>query len=144
MWHLARQAVDENSPYSYLMLCEYFADTCAVATLDDDLVGFVTGFRPPRELTTYFVWQVAVDPEARGFGIASQLLYEVTGRPWPVPVAHLEATVTPDNVASSRLFRGFAERHGVACEEDILFTRDHFGGADHEPEIRYRIGPLAP
>ena len=35
MWALARTSVDENSPYAYLMMGEFFSDTCAVAALDE-------------------------------------------------------------------------------------------------------------
>ena len=55
MWRLADGAVDRNSPYSYLMLCEYFADTCAVATIDEHVVGFATGFRLPHDADTLFL-----------------------------------------------------------------------------------------
>lgn len=144
MWQMASGAVDENSPYSYLMLCEYFADTCAIATLDGEAVGFVTGFRLPAEPSTYFVWQIVVDPQARGLGVATGLLDEVVGRDAPVAVRHLEATVTPDNVASERLFVGFADRWGVDCVTEALFTTEDFGDTGHEPEIRFRIGPLNP
>lgn len=144
MWQMARGAVDENSPYSYLMLCEYFADTCALAVLDGDPVGFVTGFRTPADPSTYFVWQIVVDPRARGLGVATGLLDEVTGRDTPVAVRHLEATVTPDNVASTRLFVGFADRWGVDCVTETLFEAEHFGDTGHEAEIRFRIGPRKP
>lgn len=144
MWQMARGAVDENSPYSYLMLCEYFAETCALATIDGAPVGFVTGFRLPAELSTYFVWQVVVDPRARGLGVATGLLDEVTRRETPVAVRHLEATVTPDNVASTRLFAGFAHRCDVDCVTETLFEAEDFGDTGHEPEIRFRIGPLNP
>jgi len=32
MWALAEISVDPNSPYAYLMLGEFFSDTCAVAS----------------------------------------------------------------------------------------------------------------
>lgn len=144
MWRLAVGAVDENSPYAYLMMCEYFADTCVVAEEAGRIVGFVTGFRSPRDPETQFVWQIVVDPSTRGTGLGGQLLDACTTG-GPAPALWLEATVTPDNDASARLFRGFARRRGVACAEDLAFAAEQFpadGGA-HEPEMRLRIGPLA-
>lgn len=143
MWFLARATVDTNSPYSYLMLSEYFAENCAVAELDGELVGFVTGFRPIDDPETLFIWQIAVDESARGLGVGSRLLNEVVSRPQVPRLRYLEATVTPDNEASKRLFRSFAESWGAECHEEELFSRADFprdAGESHDPEIRFRIG----
>jgi diaminobutyrate acetyltransferase len=141
MWHLADGAVDRNSPYSYLMLCEHFADTCAVGTIGDTAVGFVTGFRLPDDPETVFVWQIVTSGEARGTGVAARLLDHVADRPTVPRTRHLEATVTPGNTASMRLFHSFARRRGAACDESVLFSADDFPVA-HEPEHRLRIGPF--
>ncbi len=143
MWELARGAVDENSPYAYLMMCEYFADACVVAEDEGRLVGFVTGFRPPADPDTHFVWQIVVDPATRGTGLGGQLL-DACAASGPRPVRWLEATVTADNEASSALFRAFARRHDAPCAEETAFPRELFPPAAgaHESEIRFRIGPL--
>lgn len=143
MWSLASETVDPNSPYSYLMLSEYFADNCAVAEREGSLVGFVTGFRPLEDPETLFIWQIAVDESVRGLGVGSRLLEDVVGRPRVPRLRYLEATVTPDNKASKRLFRSFAESLGTECHEEELFSRSDFphdAGEVHEPEIRFRIG----
>lgn len=158
MWSLARDAVDENSPYAYLMMCEYFAATCVVAYagVDDDaasaprLVGFVTGFRPPDDPSTTFVWQIVVGADARGTGLGGRMLDELVERhrrdksARPDSATYVEATVTPDNAASQRLFRSLARRHGTACVETPCFAAQQFptGAGHHEPEVRHRIGPL--
>lgn len=142
MWSIARTAVDENSPYAYLMMCEYFAETCSVAECDGRIIGFVTGFRPPTDPRTQFIWQIAVAPEGRGSGLATQLLAHAVagGRR---RASWLEATVTPDNEASTRLFRRFAERNGATCDESLAFDASQFpDGTDHAAEMRFRIGPL--
>lgn len=143
MWSLARATVDTNSPYSYLMLSEYFAENCAVAERDGNLVGFVTGFRPIEDPETLFIWQIAVDESVRGLGVGSRLLNEVVSRPQVPRLRYLEATVTPDNEPSKRLFRSFAENWGAECREEELFSRSDFPldvGEPHDPEIRFRIG----
>uniref|UniRef100_UPI002592A558 diaminobutyrate acetyltransferase n=1 Tax=Candidatus Neomicrothrix sp. TaxID=2719034 RepID=UPI002592A558 len=131
-----------NSPYAYLMLGEFFSDTCAVAVFDDQLIGFVTGFRLPTDPEPLFIWQIAVADSARGSGLGGRLLDEVANRPSPPRIRHLAATVTPDNEASDRLFRAFADRWGAACEVEELFEDGDFPPGDHAPELRYRIGPL--
>lgn len=141
LWTLARSnGLDENSPYAYLLWSEYFSDTTLVATeVDgDEPIGFVTAFRPPADPRTVFVWQIGVDHDHRRKGIAGRLLDELvssTGAAW------LEATVTPDNVASDTLFRRFGDRHGVTTTTSELFSADMFPPG-HEAEHRYRIGPL--
>jgi L-2,4-diaminobutyric acid acetyltransferase len=141
MWQLATRTVDTNSRYSYLLLSEYFDKTCVVATDDTGLIGFATGFALPDEPETLFIWQIAVADAGRGRGIASGMLEHLVSRRRPTPFRFLEATVTPDNRASAKLFQGFADRRGVPCEQDVLFDRDDFGG-DHAAEVRFRIGPF--
>ena len=141
MWRLADGAVDRNSPYSYLMLCEFFRDTCAVGTVDDQLVAFATGFRLPTDADTLFVWQIATDPAARGLGIASALLDHLVDAPTVPRTRFLEATVTPDNVPSLQLFRSFASRRDTECAESSLFPAIDFP-TPHAPEHKLRIGPF--
>lgn len=142
LWALAVGSVDENSPYAYLLMAEYFADTCVVAEDGGELVGFVIGFRPPADRDTQFVWQIVVAPSMRGTGLGGRML-DVCIEGGSQPVRWLEATVTPDNDASAQLFRGFARRHGVVCEETLAFAAEQFpAGSVHEPEMRFRLGPL--
>lgn len=142
MWRLASQAVDTNSSYSFLMLVEYLADTCAVAVDDrGTTAGFVTGFRLPNDPETLFVWQVAVADTHRGIGLGTQLLRAVAERPAIPRLRFLEATVTPDNEASASLFRKFARDRDTECREEDLFETEDFPG-EHDAEVRFRVGPF--
>ncbi|HLU55607.1 MAG TPA: diaminobutyrate acetyltransferase [Pseudonocardia sp.] len=140
-WRLAEATgvLDVNSRYAYLLWCRDFAATSVVARRDDDVVGFVTGFRRPDEPSTLVVWQVGVDAAVRGRGVASAMLDTLFDQ---VPdVDHLEATVTPDNTASAALFGGFAERRGAQLQRSELFGADLLGDG-HAPEFLFRIGPV--
>src|SRR5690606_35701876 len=108
------------------------------------IAGAVVGFRPPRDPSVVFVWQVGVSPDYRGRGLASDLLAAFAGAHVDDGVRFLEATVTPSNTASQRTFRGFARDCGAPCEERLLFPSSSFPGADHEEEHLFRIGPYAP
>ncbi|MFJ3906445.1 diaminobutyrate acetyltransferase [Streptomyces sp. NPDC090025] len=155
LWRIARGArdLDLNSPYSYLLWCRDFAATTAVARdVTGRPVGFVTGYLRPRAPETLFVWQVAVDDSYRGSGVAGALLDALAARVTAARRApiRLEATVTPGNVASDRLFRSFARRRGAELTRTVLFPAEAFpdgprAGVDggHEPELLYRIGPPA-
>jgi len=135
----ASQVLDVNTRYAYLLWCRDFAETSVVARLDDNVVGFVTGYLRPERPDVLFVWQVAVDAAARGGGVAGRMLDELIAR---VPGAMaLETTVTDDNAASRALFAAFAARHGAEIERTELFGGDLLG-SQHEPEILHRISPI--
>lgn len=131
--------LDVNSPYAYVMWGDHFATSSVVAVCDPDMVvGFVTGFRLPRDPETLFVWQVGVAEDMRGLGIGSAMLAELVAR---TGVRWIEATVTPSNVASSALFRGAAERFGTRVDEVLAYPADLFPPG-HEAEVRFRVGPI--
>ncbi len=136
--------LDLNSPYAYLLLCTHFADTCAVAERDGDLLGFVSGYRKPADGSVLFIWQVAVSPRGRGQGVGQGLLGEVLARPKQAAVKHLEATISPSNRASWALFESFAKKRGAPCASKTLFREEDFGGLAHEEEQLVRIGPFEP
>lgn len=146
MTRLVRQSavLDENSHYLYLLLCDHFRETCVIAERDGAFAGFLTGYRPPTHPEAVFVWQVVVAEQARGQGVAGGLLEELLAREACADVSYLEATVTPSNEPSQRLFRSLARRHETQCQETELFSTEMFRGIDdsHEPEILFRIGPL--
>src|SRR5690606_18810370 len=127
--------------YAYLLLCTHFADTCAIADAAGDAVGFVGGYLKPSDPSVLFVWQIGVDPVARRHGVAARLLQEVLARPACRGVRYLEATVTPSNAASRRLFHSLARVTRATCHETPFFLREHFAG-EHEQEHLLRIGPL--
>ncbi|WP_235856919.1 diaminobutyrate acetyltransferase [Occultella glacieicola] len=134
MWRLARDSgeLDVNTPYAYALLARDFADTCRVATIDDEPVGFVIGYRRPESAATLFVWQIAVDPAFRGRNIAGLLLDGLV-RDLP-DVTTVETTVTESNASSRRLFGKFADRHGADLAESPLFAADDFPDShDAEP-----------
>ncbi|MET7937287.1 diaminobutyrate acetyltransferase [Streptomyces sp. NPDC005322] len=147
IWRIARdsKALDLNSSYSYLLWCRDFAATSVVARdAAGEPVGFVTGYIRPERPETLVVWQVAVDDAWRGRGLAAGLLDGLTARVAAEKgVSGIETTITPDNTASNRLFTSFAERHGAAVEREVLFHGGLFPDGGHEPEVLYRIGPLA-
>lgn len=141
IWELvAGTTLDLNSPYAYVLWGDHFSATSAVAHDDHGLAGFVMGHRVPDRPATLFVWQVGVVERARGTGLASRLLDEV----WSGldQVQHLEATVTPTNTASDRLFKSFGARHGLPVRTEPAYGEEMFPGEEHEAEFLYRIGPI--
>ncbi|WP_156757500.1 diaminobutyrate acetyltransferase [Actinokineospora pegani] len=143
LWRVARDSrtLDLNSSYAYLLWCRDFADTSLVVKVDGAVVGFVIGFIRPTEPETVVVWQIAVDADQRGRGLAAKLLDRLAAVLVPRGVRNLETTISPDNAASIALFTAFARRQGAAIDRTELFGAGHFPDA-HEAEDLYRIGPL--
>ncbi|TDC10143.1 diaminobutyrate acetyltransferase [Streptomyces sp. 8K308] len=147
LWRLARDSrvLDLNSPYSYLLWCRDYANTSIVARdASAGPVGFITGYSRPEAPRTLLVWQVAVDHGHRGRGLAAAMLDTLAHRTGDkLGVDVIETTITPDNVASDQLFTSFAARHDAPLTREVLFAADAFPDAGHQPEVLYRIGPIA-
>lgn len=153
IWRLVRDSgvLDLNSSYCYLMMGQYFANSCMVAVDDtaepgqtQPLAGFVIGFRPPQDAKTLFIWQVAVDASQRGKGIGSRLLQELLHSPVNSDVRMIEATISPSNTASQALFKAAAAKLDAEFTKTPLFPAEWFPGDsdEHEAEDRYRVGPF--
>jgi L-2,4-diaminobutyric acid acetyltransferase len=150
IWHLIAEAgtLDQNSTYAYLAICRDFAETCLVAEHADTrggtsgLLGFVTGYLPPKHRDSLFIWQIGVAPAARGAGLAGRMLRRLLTSAACHDVNYLITNVTPSNTASRALFHGLARRLHAAVEEQEGFPGWLFPEPDHEPESLLRIGPF--
>lgn len=135
IWELVRacKPLDENSMYCNLIQADHFSETCVVAELDGDIVGWISGHIVPGE-DTVFVWQVAVSEKARGMGLGRTMLTELLERDACDDVDRLQTTITKDNAASWGLFRSFARAMGGTLSDDPHYEREaHFGGR-HDTE----------
>ncbi|ADU30257.1 diaminobutyrate acetyltransferase [Evansella cellulosilytica] len=145
MWELVNKStLDLNSPYKYIMMCEFFSETCVVAKEDGKVVGFVTAFIPPEKNNVLFIWQIGVDASQRGKGIASKMLQQLLERNVCKKVKYVEATVTPTNIASQSLFFRLARELNTECTVNECFSEELFPGekGNHEAEDTYRVGPI--
>lgn len=129
--------LDVNTPYAYVLAARFFGATSVIAEGPDGPQGFVLGVAPPPEPDTLFVWQVGVAPAARGRGLGLAMLRWLVDEVAPT---HLEATVTPSNTASQRLFRALARDLDAPIEVRRWVESEALGGA--EPEDLHRIGPI--
>ena len=137
------QPLDTNSVYCNLLQCTDFAETAIAAeNADGNLVGFISGYRPPARQDTLFVWQVAVDSSMRGQGLALRMLLALIARVAVKGVRFIETTISPDNAASQALFLKAFNQLGISHTTSVLFSSaQHFAGL-HEDEVLYRAGPL--
>lgn len=135
--------LDLNSTYAYLLLCYHFSDTCVIARVDKKVVGFISGYVLPNDLQTFFVWQVAVHPDARGAQLGVRMLVHLLRRKRVSgTVRFMETTVSPSNTASRRMFQRVANEISAPIEQQMLFDRSAFGNEEHEEEVLLKIGPF--
>lgn len=136
IWSLIRRCkpLDENSMYCNLLQCDHFSDTCIVAETAGEIRAWVSGYVPPSEPDSLFIWQVAVDASARGEGLGkkviSALMNEVSDNDDFGDIRRLKTTITRSNEASWGLFESFADDTGAELSSEAYFKEeDHFDGA---------------
>lgn len=138
LWEIARdsQVLDVNSSYAYVLWCHDFAESSIVAQRDGRVIGFVTGYRKPSQPDVLMIWQVAVDADQRGLGIAARMLTTVFERCRADGVTSMQTTISPDNLGSQRLFASVADRLDLGFDSESLFAATVFPDA-HQPEDLY-------
>lgn len=144
VWSLVASCppLDENSLYCNVLQCAEFADTCLLAERDGQVLGWVSGFRPPRSSITLFIWQVAVHPDAQGMGLGKRLLLALLDRPSCDTLSWIKTTISPGNDSSWALFKSVAQTLGAQIERQPYFDRAiHFSGR-HASEDLVTIGPF--
>lgn len=144
LWQLARdtECLDLNSAYFYNQFSTHFSDTSIVAIQDDRIVGFVIAYWNPQQQDSLFIWQIGVCPSAQRQGIGLALLQSLIASQANQPLTTIQATITPSNNASIRLFHSLATTRHTSLTRTPHFSRDDFPDC-HEPEdlITITINP---
>lgn len=136
--------LDTNSVYCNLLQCTDFSATAIAADNNDgELVGFISGYRPPARPDTLFIWQVAVDSSMRGQGLGISMLMALIERTAAEGVCWLETTISPGNGASEALFAKAFRQLDVTASTEVVFSRAHHFNGQHDDEVLYRAGPFA-
>jgi len=132
--------LDQNSLYCNLLQCTDFSTTSIIAEDDQHrVIGFISGYIPPERVETLFIWQVALDPDFRGLGIASRMLSQLFERNDQHKC--METTISPSNLASQKLFENFFEARQMNFETRVLFEKGVHLDSCHESEVLYRAEP---
>jgi L-2,4-diaminobutyric acid acetyltransferase len=133
VWQLVENTpgLDSNSVYYYTLWFRDFTDGSLVATVDDELVGFLT----------YFVWQTAVNPRHGIPFLGVKLFQAAADEQVSKGARYVEATVSAENKAIIMVLKQFAKKHSAQVETRLLFPADLFADSHHD-EVLYRIGPL--
>jgi len=145
IWQLIKEtgALDVNSAYCYILLSDYFRDTCIIAEDEEGIIGFISAFRAPAKPDTLFLWQIAVSPSKQRKGIARMMVKELLSYEYCQAIRFVEATVSPSNIASRGLFLRLAKDYTTECQLSQGYTASMFPfEINHEEELLFRLGPL--
>ncbi|NIU01494.1 MAG: diaminobutyrate acetyltransferase, partial [Nitrosopumilaceae archaeon] len=134
--------LDINSEYLYILICHHFSKTSVVAVDGSTVAGFISGYIPPAQPDTLFIWQVATAENYRKKGLALKMAKNILARSSCNNVKFIEATVTPSNVPSRKFFESLANEMKGEFKIGPLFTKEHFFSASHEQEDLIKIGPI--
>lgn len=136
--------LDRNSMYCNLLQCKHFSNTSVIA-LDEhnqEVLGFISAYIKPSQTDTLFVWQVAVSENARGKGLAKQMLLNILARDSHHTLSYIETSITDKNLGSWALFISLAKELHTELARSELFAKElHFKGV-HDTENLVRIGPF--
>ena len=78
----------------------------------------------------------------RGRGLATHMLQNIIQREELKEIKYIEATITPSNKKSRKLFQRYAEQLKTDYQESPFLDKKLFGESNHEEEKLIRIGPL--
>src|SRR5690606_40501842 len=120
-----------NSLYCNLLQCSHYADTSVKAESrpGGELLGFVSGYRPPTAANALFVWQVAVAEAARGMNLRVRMIRQILERDACAGVDRVHTTITPDSAACWGLSEKLARALGCDCRSEEVFPGgSHFAG----------------
>lgn len=134
--------LDVNSEYVYLLLGAHFQESCTIAVMDNQIIGFVSAYIPPKQPDVLFVWQVAVDQHHRQKGLALAMLQDILARECCQDIKYIHATIADSNKASRRLFMSLARELASDCDEHPFFAEQYFSQS-HEAEPLFIVGPLS-
>ncbi|OCL84133.1 diaminobutyrate acetyltransferase [Arcobacter porcinus] len=129
------KTLDLNSEYLYLLLSTHFKDSCSLAFIEGELASLVLAYYLPNEEETLFIWQIATKEKFRGKNLTLKLLEDIVSRK---EINKLITTVSPDNIASRKIFEKFAKNNNSEIKKSILFSKDDFINS-HEDEVLFTI-----
>jgi L-2,4-diaminobutyric acid acetyltransferase len=143
VWRLVENTpgLDSNSPYYYTLWFKDFAESSLVATVDGEVVGFITGYRRPDAPDTYFVWQTAVSPRHGIPFLGVKLFQAAADRQVGTGARFVEASVSAENKAIVMVLKQYSKKYSASIQTEVLFPSSMFPD-DHHDEVLYRIGPL--
>jgi len=129
----------ENYPkHMYKILLRYFGNTCFIAENEqEEIIGFVLGFKSQRHTDTYFLWQIGIHPSYQNEGLGAWLLSEIEKGLRSDDFEKIEVTVDPENLPSRKLFerlnyKNVSQKEGKIVELEVIpAVKDYYKPGRH-------------
>jgi L-2,4-diaminobutyric acid acetyltransferase len=96
--------LENYSEHFYKIMLRCFGNSFFVAKFNNEIVGFVMGFRSQVDNEKFFLWQIGVFSYYRGQEIGKMLLDELEKAGKNLGCNRIELTVDPGNSSSRRFF----------------------------------------
>ena len=129
--------LESYSEHFYKIMLRYFGNSCFVAEFNEEIVGFVMGFRSQVDDEKFFLWQIGVFSYHRGKEVGKMLLDEFEKAGKNLSCKRVEVTVDPENIPSQKLFEkngylNISSREGDVVEVlGITAVKDYYKPGRH-------------
>ncbi len=131
--------LENYSEHFYKIMFRYFGDSCFVAKFNDEIVGFVMGFKSQIDKEKIFLWQIGVFSYHRGKEIGEMLLDEFEKAGKNMGCKRVEVTVDPENIPSQKLFEKNGYINVSSKEGNIVKIMGIFAVKDYYKPGRHFI-----
>ncbi len=131
--------LDKNSMYCNFLQTSHFYNTCIIALDENKAVGFISAYLRPDDEDILFIWQVAVDNNFRGRGLAYSMLMNLLARNEFKQLKAIETTITKENKGSWKLFEKIEAQSLTQANISIFLDKVLHFKKSHETEYLYHI-----
>ena len=131
--------LENYSEHFYKIILRYFGNSCFVAEFNDEIVGFVMGFRSQVDNEKFFLWQIGVFSYHRGKEVGKMLLDEFEKAGKNLGCKRIEVTVDPENIPSQKLFEKNGYLNISSREGDVVEVMGNITVKDYYKPCRHFI-----
>ena len=131
--------LENYSEHFYKIILRYFGNSCFVAEFNDEIVGFVMGFRSQVDNEKFFLWQIGVFSYHRGKEVGKMLLDEFEKAGKNLGCKRIEVTVDPENIPSQKLFEKNGYLNISSREGDVVEVMGNITVKDYYKPGRHFI-----
>jgi L-2,4-diaminobutyric acid acetyltransferase len=97
--------LENYSEHFYKIILRYFRNTCLLAKINEEIVGFVYCFKSQVDKNKLFLWQIGVSSKYRNKKIAKKLIDRIEIIAKDIGCKIIELTVDPENIPSQNFFK---------------------------------------
>jgi L-2,4-diaminobutyric acid acetyltransferase len=116
-------------------MLRYFCNSCFIVKFNQEIVGFILGFRSQVVKDKFFIWQIGVFSKYRAQEIGKKLLVKTEKIAKELGCKIIEVTVDPENKPSYRFFEKNGYLNVSSKEGEIIEVMGNTAVKDY-----YKLG----